>query len=214
MRGPITVWADLRPSPGPPGIIPGWLDGPRFDLGLLFGVALLALGMSGVTVYRPELFFPVLTVHIWLFSYEHLIATYTRLLVRPEDRARHRWLIACAPLVLLALFCIGRRFGLIGLYTAYFLGQLHHTVRQSWGLAQRYRQRAGGLPFDPVWLSELTLWSVPLWGLLHRCAQRPDEFLFHGFTEDRSADREQIRDAGVGPLLVLVAVHERLNVSL
>lgn len=182
MRGPFTAWTNLRSLPvAASGAVPGWLAGPCFDLGLIFGVALLALAMAGVTVRWPELFFPVLAIHIWLFSYEHLIATYTRLLGRAEDRARHRWLIACAPLVLLGLWCVGQRFGLRGLYTAYFLGQLHHTVRQSWGLAQRYRQRAGGLAWDPAWLSELTLWSVPLWGLLHRSAQQPDEFLFQPF---------------------------------
>ena len=43
---------------------------------------------------------------------------------------------------------------------------------------RQYRHRAGGLPWDSVWLSEVTLWSVPLWGFLHRCAQQPEEFLY------------------------------------
>lgn len=159
-----------------------WLKSPPFDLVFICGIALLAGGMAGATVLSPELFWPMLTVHTWLFGYEHLVATFTRLLGRPEDRARHRpLLLYVPPLVLLSLCAVAKTYGLTGLYTLYFLGQWHHTVRQSWGLAQQYRQRAGGLAWDPAGLSELTLWSVPVWGLVHRCAQRPDEFLFQPF---------------------------------
>lgn len=159
-----------------------WLEDPLFDLILILGVALLANAMSGVTVLWPALFLPVLTAHTWLFGYEHLVATWTRLLGDPEERARHRRLIVYVPpLVLIGLYVFGRAYGLTGIYALYFLGQLHHTVRQSWGLAQQYRHRAGGLPWDPVRLSEVTMWSVPVWGLLHRCAQQPDEFLFQPF---------------------------------
>jgi len=82
------------------------------------------------------------------------------------------------PVVFGALLAVSRLSGLTGLYVLYFFGQFFHTVRQSWGIAQQYRHRAGGLPWDSVWLSEVTLWSVPLWGFLHRCAQQPEEFLY------------------------------------
>lgn len=174
-----------------------WLEGPLVDLTLVLGVALLASAMSGVTVLWPALFLPVLTAHTWLFGYEHLVATWTRLLGHPEERVRHRRLILYAPpLVLLGLYALGRAHGLAGLYVLYFFGQLHHTVRQSWGIAQRYRHRAGGLPWDPVWLSELTMWSVPVWGLLHRCAQQPDEFLFQPFWLPQ-VPRQSVAIAGV-----------------
>ena len=35
--------------------------------------------MSGLTVLDSSLFMPMLAVHTWLFGYEHLVATYTRL---------------------------------------------------------------------------------------------------------------------------------------
>ena len=164
-------------GPGvPPGGMSGWLKDPLFDLFFICGIALLAGAMAGVTMLWPDLFWPTLIVHTWLFGYEHLVATYTRLLGRPDDRARHRRLILYVPLlVLLVLYAVGRNYGLVGLYSLYFLGQWHHTVRQSWGLAQQYRQRAGGLPWDSAGLSEVTLWSVAVWGLLHRCAQRVGE---------------------------------------
>jgi hypothetical protein len=159
-----------------------WIKDYRFDLGFIVGIAFLAAAMSGVTVYWPLLFIPMLTVHSWLFGYEHLWATYSKLVAHPDDRARHRTLIYLVPpLVLLGIYSVGQSFGLLGLYLIYFVGQLFHTVRQSWGLAQQYRRQAGGLTWDPVRLSEITLWSVPIWGFLHRCSQRPDEFLFQDF---------------------------------
>jgi hypothetical protein len=162
--------------------VSAWLKDPVFDVIFIIGIALLASLMAGVTVFWPALFLPMLTAHTWLFGYEHLVATYTRLFGRPDDRARHRRLILFAPpLVLLALYVVSRAHGVTGLYVVYFVGQLHHTVRQSWGLAQQYRQRAGGLPWDSPLLSQVTMWSVPVWGLLHRCAQQPDEFIFQPF---------------------------------
>ncbi|MFO0577363.1 MAG: hypothetical protein U1A78_25435 [Polyangia bacterium] len=156
-----------------------WLHDPAFDLSFIFGILLLAGAMSGATVLRPTLLLPMLVAHAWLFGYDHLVATYTKLAGRPEDRARNRRLIfQLPPLILVGLYALGRTAGVTGLYALYFGWQLFHTVRQSWGIAQQYRHRAGGLAWDPVRLSEATLWSVPLWGLLHRCAERPEEFLY------------------------------------
>jgi hypothetical protein len=124
----------------------------------------------------------MLTVHAWLFGYEHLWATYTKLLWHPDDRTRNRRLIYLVPpLVLLGLCGVGQRFGLKGLYVLYFVGQFFHTVRQSWGLAQQYRWQAGGMSWDSTRLSEITLWSIPIWGFLNRCGEQPDEFLFQPF---------------------------------
>lgn len=157
----------------------GWLKDPLFDLFFIFGIVLLGSVMSGITVIWPALFVTMLTVHTWLFGYDHLVATYTNLLGTPSDRVRNwRMAVLLPPLVFVCLYGMGRTYGLTGLYTLYFFGQFFHTVRQSWGIAQQYRHRAVGLSWDPVWLSEITLWSVPLWGLLHRCTQQPTEFLY------------------------------------
>ncbi|MCW7469581.1 hypothetical protein [Leptospira kanakyensis] len=154
----------------------------RFDFGFIVGTTVLACTMAGVTVVWPLLFIPILTVHSWLFGYEHLWATYTKLLVHPEDRKRHGTLIfLIPPFVLFGLFYLGQTFGLRGIYILYFFGQFFHTVRQSWGLAQTYRRQVGGIGWDSPRLSEITMWSVPIWGFLHRCAERPNEFLFQDF---------------------------------
>ncbi len=154
----------------------------RFDLLFIFGTLTLASTMASVTVFWPLLFIPMLTLHSWLFGYEHLWATYTKLLLHPDDRRRHQTLILLVPiLVLVGILLLGQTFGLKGIYVLYFFGQFFHTVRQSWGLTQVYRRRAGGIAWDSERLSELTIWSVPIWGFLHRCAERPDEFLFQDF---------------------------------
>src|SRR5262245_45371614 len=106
-----------------------WLKDYRFDLGFIVGIALLAGAMSGITVFLPLLFLPMLTVHSWLFGYEHLWATYSKLLGHPDDRARYRRVIFFVPpFVLLGLYAIGHAFGLTGLYALYFVGQFFHTV--------------------------------------------------------------------------------------
>lgn len=160
-------------------VVAAWLHDPVFDLSFIFGILALAIAMSGATVIEPTLLLPVLVAHTWLFGYDHLVATYTKLAGRPADRARNRRLILyLPPLVLIGIYALGRTAGVAGLYALYFGWQHFHTVRQSWGIAQQYRQRAGGLAWDPERLSEATLWSVPLWGFLHRCAEQPEEFLY------------------------------------
>ncbi|TGM55400.1 hypothetical protein EHQ91_10770 [Leptospira biflexa] len=154
----------------------------RFDFTFIIGITFLASMMAGVTVFWPLLFIPMLTVHGWLFGYEHLWSTYTRLLFHRDDRNKFWALVwIVPPIVFLFLMAVGANWGMKGILLLYFMGQLYHTVRQSWGITQSYRRKAGGLPWDSEILSELTLWSVPIWGFLHRCSQRPDEFLFQEF---------------------------------
>src|SRR4051812_32157121 len=161
------------------GAATAWLKDPVFDLSLIVGITLLAFAMATATVIAPSLFIPMVTAHIWLFGFDHILATYTKLAGRPADRAQNRFLLLyLPPLVLLVIVAVGTRFGPGALNTVYFFGQLFHTTRQSWGLAQRYRHQAGGLLWDDAALAELTLWSVPVWGVLHRCYQHPTEFLY------------------------------------
>jgi hypothetical protein len=156
----------------------GWLKDRPFDLTLIFGVTALACAMGGSVAVEPALFVPMLSVHAWFFSFDHVASTYTRLAGRREDRQRHRFLLFGLPLLLFtAIFLAGQRHGIEPLASAYFLFQWFHTTRQSWGIAQHYRRAAGGLPSEPRWFSEVTLWSLPVWGLLNRCQQQPGRFL-------------------------------------
>lgn len=157
----------------------GWLKDPPFDLTLIFGITLVACAMGGAAAIWPVLFIPLLAFHTWCFGFDHLIATFTKLAGLPDDRRRNRFLIyGLPPLVFGATLAIGQSTSLGVLNTGYFLFQWFHTTRQSWGIAQHYRRAAGGIPDDPEWLSELTLWSLPVLGLLHRCRQQPDKFFW------------------------------------
>lgn len=162
-----------------PYLATAWLKDPLFDLSFIFGITLLAFGMATATIISPALFIPMLTLHIWALGYDHVLATLTKLAGLPEDRARNRFLIFGLPiLILVGMTSLGMRLGVVALNSLYLFGQLFHTTRQSWGLAQQYRHKAGGLPWDNVYLSELTLWALPIWGILNRCHQQPSEFLY------------------------------------
>ena len=157
----------------------GWLKDPPFDLTLIIGTTVLACAMGGAAAVVPSLFLPLLLFHTWCFGFDHVIATFTKLAGVPDDRRRNRFLIyALPPLLFVATLLIGQSTGIGVLNTGYFLFQWFHTTRQSWGIAQHYRRAAGGLPADPPWLSELTIWSLPVVGLLHRCHQQPGKFLW------------------------------------
>src|SRR5438270_291514 len=50
-------------------------------------------------------------------------------------------------------------------------------MRQSWGVAQLYRRKSGGLVRENPLLAEALFALVPLWGLLHRLTTAPTHFL-------------------------------------
>jgi hypothetical protein len=135
------------------------------------------MGLSVAAV--PALFLPLLAVHSWCFGFDHVIATFTRLAGLPEDRRKNRLLIyALPPLIFALILGLDRLAGIAALNTGYFVFQWFHTTRQSWGIAQHYRRAAGGIADDPPRRSELTLWSIPIAGLLWRAHQQPTTFLY------------------------------------
>ncbi len=168
-------------------IAAGWLKDPPFDLTLIVGITVLACAMGGAAYVVPALFFPLLVFHTWCFGFDHVIATFTKLAGVPDDRRRNRFLIyELPPLLFGVTLLIGQSTGVGVLNTGYFVLQWFHTTRQSWGIAQHYRRAAGVISprpapapvDDPPWLSELTIWSVPVVGMLHRCHQQPGKFLW------------------------------------
>lgn len=167
----------MRASRGP-GVVAGWLKDRPFDLTFLVGITALACAMGLAARGSQARFLALLAVHSWLFGFDHVIATFTRLAWLPEDRRRHRPLLYALPLFFAGTLAVGTGLGIIVLNSTYFLWQWFHMTRQSWGIAQHYRRAAGGMAWDPPWLSELTLWSFPVAGLLRRCHQQPGRFLF------------------------------------
>src|SRR5690349_5696638 len=114
------------------GDVAGWLKDPAFDLTLIAGVTALACAMGGAAAAVPSLFLPLLMFHTWCFGFDHVVATFTKLAGRREDRRQNRFLIyVLPPLVFVALFLVGSSGGVVALNTGYFLFQWFHTTRQS-----------------------------------------------------------------------------------
>ena len=160
-------------------IAPGWLRGRGFDLAFIVGIASLALLSGAVVVQEPRLFVPILFLDLWLLGYHHVVATYTRLCFDRESLRTHRFLVIWLPLIVLAaVLLLARGIGLWVLASIYLYWQWFHYTRQSYGLAQVYRRKAGGLVGENEWLGKLAIYLLPLWGILHRSHQNPGEFLF------------------------------------
>jgi hypothetical protein len=180
------------PPPTSRSAPPGLLRSPGFDLALVGGSLLLAL-LAGVVVVRwPQLFALVLLADLWLLSYHHVIATFTRLAFDRASFREHRFLVLGVPvLVVVATFTAVKLFGLWVVPTVYFYWQWWHYTRQSYGLSRIYQLKAQRPGKDRLGNAMLSL--VALLGVLHRSAQRWPRFL-----------GAQVRMLPVPPALVYV----------
>lgn len=148
------------------------LHGPALDGVLLLGVPALALGLGGAVVAVPSLFAPVLLFDVWALAYPHVSSTYTRIAFDRVSARRHWFLLTLLPLLTLAATAlVGARWGVGGLFTAYYVGQAYHATRQSYGLARAYRWRAPGADPLTTRLADAVIYAFPAWGLLHRASQ-------------------------------------------
>lgn len=157
----------------------GWLDGAAYDSIFIFGVAAIAIASGLIVLWNPDLFYPVLLVDLWLLGYHHVIATFTKLAGTKEDRKENAFLIYILPLLVLAAVAGLYQFlGIWSIVTVYFFWQWFHYTRQAYGIGMFYRRKATHPTLENKWLTHLAIWAIPVWGLLHRCAQGWEEFLF------------------------------------
>jgi hypothetical protein len=164
-----------KPAAGRPA---GWLVGRGFDLHFILGIAALALASGWIVVEHPAMFVPILFLDLWLLGYHHVVATYTRLCFDRESLRTHRLLVfALPPVVFLAVVALATGVGPWALASVYLYWQWFHYTRQSYGIAQIYRRRSDGLVDDDNRISQLAIYLLPLWGILHRSHQAPAEFL-------------------------------------
>jgi hypothetical protein len=63
------------------------------------------------------------------------------------------------------------------LSTTYLYWQWFHYTRQSYGIERVYRAKAGGAVPGADRVTKAALYLLPLWGILHRSHQAPEEFL-------------------------------------
>lgn len=157
---------------------PAWLRSKRFDLSFVAAPTALALASGAAVVAQPSLFIPILTLDIWLLGFHHVISTFTRLCADESSVREHRRLLTTLPAaVLVGVLAIGFGVGFWALTTIYLYWQWFHYTRQSWGIARVYeRKMSEPLPEDPR-LFAAAFYLLPLWGILHRSQQDPDEFL-------------------------------------
>jgi hypothetical protein len=81
------------------------------------------------------------------------------------------------PLIVLAgVILAWAVFGSWVLTTAYLYWQWWHYTRQSYGVSRIYGRKAA-LPSNDL-LTKLTIYAVPVWGILYRSYQTPDKYLF------------------------------------
>jgi len=166
-----TVAAPSRPT--------GWLRNPAFDLGFVLGIAGVAMLSGAIVVLYPALFVPVVLADLWLLGYHHVVATYTRLCFDRAAVKEHGFLLIGLPfIVLTAVFAMAMGLGLWSIVTLYFYWQWFHYARQSWGISRAYGAKAEHPIDDDPRLAQVVFYLVPVWGVLHRSAQAPAEFLW------------------------------------
>lgn len=155
-----------------------WLRGRSFDMTFIVGLAVGAIALALAAVTEPRLFPIILVADLWLLGYHHVISTYTRLAFDRESFAQNRFLVVGLPiLVLAATTSLALSIGAWILPTVYLYWQWLHYTRQSYGIAQIYRRKAG-MPTDERFsLHKGVIYVLPLWGILHRSAQAPATFL-------------------------------------
>jgi hypothetical protein len=168
-------------APAPPALAPaapGWLRNRSFDPLFIGGVAALALLSCSIVLWRPALFPLVIVADLWLLGFHHVISTFTRIAFDQDSFRAHRFLVlGLPPLILVAVVVTVKWVGLWVVPTLYLYWQWFHYTRQSWGIAQIYRRKAGALGAEPPLLTKATIYLLPLWGILYRSWLAPAEFL-------------------------------------
>jgi len=155
----------------------GWLRGLSFDATYIFGILGVALVSGWFVVAKPDLFPAVFVLNGWLLGYHHVVSTFTRLTFDRESFDQHRFLVLWLPLIVVAgVILAWAALGSWVLTTAYLYWQWWHYTRQSYGVSRIYGRKAG-LPSNDL-LTRLTIYAVPVWGILYRSYQAPDKYLF------------------------------------
>ena len=154
----------------------GWLRNPSFDFVFVVGIACLALCTGLFVVFNPATFAAIFVVNGWLLGYHHVTSTYTRLVFDRDSISENRFLLTWLPLIVLgAVTAASVVFGAWILTTVYLYWQWWHYTRQSYGVSRIYGRKAG---LTPDRLTTATVYAIPVWGILYRSYQAPQEFIF------------------------------------
>ncbi len=155
----------------------GWLKNLHFDLVFILGTAGLALLAGAILGIFPDWFIPILTLNIWILGYHHITATFTRLIFDWESFYKHKFLVIALPgIVFLSVILIIKAIGVWALVTIYFHWQWFHYTRQSYGISKAYMSKSQLSQIGRS-VTLITLYLVPLWGILFRSFQNQTKFL-------------------------------------
>ena len=161
----------------------GYLSSSLYDNTLIFGVLFLALASGFIVLTNPEMFLPVLFADLWFLGYHHVLSTFTKLAGTKQDRIDNKFLIFVLPFIVLAsVSLIHYSIGSWAIVTIYFFWQWYHYTRQAYGISTFYRRKSGIThSITPVHLDHAALWSMPIWGIVYRCSQGWELFIFQPF---------------------------------
>lgn len=146
----------------------------------LFIVALpLVAILSGMfVVYKPDYFFLVLMLDLWLLGYHHVISTFTRIGLDAKSAKEHWLLLVPLPLVVFgAVFIIYQLGGAIILGSVYLYWQWYHYSRQSEGIAKSYGFKCADTNFTRSVQNRVLFYLVPLTSFMYMISSGPERFL-------------------------------------
>lgn len=135
-----------------------WIGGKRYDLVFFFGSGLVAALAGAVALMAPVLLVPMVWAWLWLIEGPHLLATWQRTYLDPDERqGRKRLLLGSLFFILpgIGAWALGLVSGsnvpLELLLLAGALASWHHGVRQHYGIMAVYEAQAR----TPAWLWRL-----------------------------------------------------------
>lgn len=144
---------------------PVWLRGPAFDRALVAVPLLLALAAGHVVLAAPGLFLTVFLVDTWLLGFHHVVATWSKLGLAPDDRREALGFALLLPLAVAAALGVAAAGGEAAVWTVFFYWQWWHYTRQAWGISRVLARRAGR---GPDLLAAVVLHAWPVAGLANR----------------------------------------------
>jgi hypothetical protein len=174
--------ASLVESPGlaPPVRAARAVYTPAFDQTLLWAPILAALAVAGMVLVDARLYAPLLIADLWLLSYHHVVATYTRLAFDRRTFATHRFLaVHLLGIVLAATVALVLTTGAWAIATAFLYLQWFHYMRQGYGISRMYFRStaAGQVPGARDWYADAVIYLVPVYGIASRSATMGPTFL-------------------------------------
>ena len=157
----------------------GWLRGPRFDLPFMAVIPAVAVAGGALASLDRRLLLPLLLADLALLAQRRTGALANRggrgRNLPSAGGSRATW---TRPLLWTGLASLGFLVAAWLPATLYFYWQWLHGAQRSWSVLDSYRRRSDrDADLGDRALLTAAFYMVPAWGILHRCAQAPDNFI-------------------------------------